>query len=82
MTAISGRGRVTGLTKRQVETLDFIRRFIAAHAYSPSYAEIAKGIGILNRSGAHRIVHELRDRGAIDFLDRRDRSIYVTEAAA
>lgn len=71
-----------GLTKRQAETLTFIAGFIRKKGYSPSYAEIAIGIGTAHKSEVHRIVHALRDRGAITFVEGAHRSIYVPGVAA
>jgi SOS-response transcriptional repressor LexA len=32
------------ITRRQRELYDFISRFVAEHAYSPSFEEIAEGL--------------------------------------
>jgi SOS-response transcriptional repressor LexA len=71
-----------GLTKRQSEALAFIRGFIEAKGYSPSTVEIMQGLGLASKSGVNRLVHGLRERGAVDFLDYRQRSIVLTERAA
>lgn len=71
-----------GLTKRQAEALAFIRGFIASRGYSPSSTEIMNGLGLSSKSGVNRLVHGLRERGAIDFLDYRQRSIVLTDKAA
>lgn len=70
-----------GLTQRQAETLKFIKAFIKTQGYSPSYAEIAEGIGVSARSSIHRLVRELKERGAITFIEHGKRSIYVREVA-
>ena len=72
-----------GLTKRQAEVLAFIRCFIAANGYSPSFREICAGaLDGKSTENAHRIVHALRDRGAITFLEGKRRSISVLDQVA
>jgi SOS-response transcriptional repressor LexA len=68
-----------GLTKRQSEALAFIRGFIEAKGYSPSGEEIRVALSLGSKSGVHRIVHGLRKRGAIDFLDSQQRSICIVQ---
>lgn len=71
-----------GLTKRQSEALAFIRGFIEAKGYSPSYREIAKGIDSPSPGEAFRLVHLLVDRGALVIGSGRSRSIALTAKAA
>ena len=71
-----------GLTMRQAETLRFIEAFIVEHGFSPSYVEIAAATGIKHRSGVHRIVYELRERGVVTLLPDRARSISLVSEAA
>lgn len=68
---------MTGLTQQQGAALTFIDRYIAANGCSPSYDEISSAVGLQARSGAHRLVHGLRDRGYVRFRNRRDRTIEV-----
>ena len=70
-----------GLTKRQSEALAFIRGFIEAKGYSPNYAEIAGALGYASKSKAHSIVHQLKERGAIELGANRARSIRIVEVA-
>lgn len=71
-----------GLTKRQSEALAFIRGFIEAKGYSPSYSEIATGIGAGSKGEVHRLVHQLKGRGAVTLGEGRGRSILPVEEAA
>src|SRR5687768_10101292 len=73
-----------GLTQRQSEALAFIAVFIAVQGYSPSYAEICGGLGLLPKSKAtaHAIVHQLADRGALIMGKGRAHSIALTRGAA
>ena len=64
-----------GLTPRQAECPEVIRSFIESNAYSPSFEEIRVALGLGQRSGVHRIVHLLVDRGWITMTASTDRSI-------
>jgi repressor LexA len=66
-----------GLTKRQAEALAFIGGFISANGYSPSYDEIATELAISSKSSVSRIMYELRERGAVDFIEGRPRSVHI-----
>lgn len=63
-------------TKEQKRALDTIRDLIAKSG-SPSYGEISAALGYTSRSATHRVIHELRHRGLIDFEDRRARTIRI-----
>ena len=58
--------------------MDFLIRYIAKHHISPSYDEIKDGLGLASKSGIHRLVMSLLDRGAIIQRASRARSIYPT----
>jgi len=71
------------LSRRQQDTLDFIRSYIRRTGESPSLAEIAQGTGIRTRSTAHRHVQALADSGYIEIIPGRKRAIrLIGEAAA
>jgi repressor LexA len=66
------------LTQRQKEALDFIDSYItAAGGVSPTFSEIRDAIGLSNKSGAHRIVASLVERGLIRRKRGRSRAIEV-----
>lgn len=69
----------SGLTKRQYECLSFIRLFISAKGYSPSYIEIRTKLGLKSNSGVARLCVSLKERGYITFLPSRSRSIMIVE---
>jgi SOS-response transcriptional repressor LexA len=59
---------VISLTERQQDALRFIIGFKEAHGHSPSYVEIANGIGLngdSSKSQIHRLISGLCERGAI-----------------
>lgn len=70
------------LSKRQQDTLTFIRSYFSRKGDSPSLAEIAKGTGIHSRSAVHRHVQALVDAGVIELVPGRKRGIRLTGDAA
>jgi repressor LexA len=52
-------------TRRQREVLDFITRHIESHGYRPSYAVIARRMGLNSRAGIGRIVRDLETQGLL-----------------
>ena len=67
------------LTRRQQQTLQFIRAYIARYAHAPSLAEIAAGLGVASVSLAHRYTQALADAGHINLLPGRKRGIEVPD---
>lgn len=65
-----------GLTKRQGETLDFIKRYTADHGgTSPSLREIAAGINVTGPGPVTRFLDGLEERGYITRIKYLARSI-------
>lgn len=52
-----------GLTPRQMKMLHFIKEFIAANGFSPTYQEIARGTGSASRGTTFKTVQQLIVRG-------------------
>jgi len=71
-----------GLTRKQSECLSFIENYIAKNGIPPSFDEMKDALGIRSKSGIHRLVHALKERGHIDFLNHRARSITVLSEVA
>lgn len=67
------------LTARQSEALAFIADFREMYGVSPSYRQIAKGLGLASPGRVHDIVNALEERAAIRRLANRHRSIEVIE---
>ena len=44
------------MTERQLDVLNFIKDFIKVKGFSPSYTDIAKGLGMSSKSNIHRPV--------------------------
>lgn len=75
----AGRGpiRVVGLTAHQKRVLEYLAWFIAKNGIAPTYDQIAAHLGLASKSGVHRVIHELEERGAIQRLPNRARSITI-----
>lgn len=67
----------TALTRKQRELLDFIRRYSEANRYSPSFDDMKDALNLRSKSGIHRLVTALVERGCIRRLEHRARSIEV-----
>jgi SOS-response transcriptional repressor LexA len=73
----SKEGKKTRPTKKQHETLDFIRHFIAEHGYSPSYREIMNGCNYTSVATVSLHVSNLIKRGHIVKRGKSARSLEV-----
>lgn len=54
-----------GLTARQADALDCIKRHIGQHGEAPVLTEIAAALGLKSKTSALRLVVGLEERGAI-----------------
>jgi DNA-binding MarR family transcriptional regulator len=73
-----------GLTHPQSKVLAFVAAFASDHGYSPTYAEIAEGIGLSAKTKGriHAIVSQLEERGFVRRLRQHSRSITIVRRAA
>ena len=62
-----------GLTKKQKELLDFLQE--QEGEVSPSFDEMREALGLASKSGIHRLVKGLEDRGYINRIPSRKRTI-------
>jgi repressor LexA len=65
------------ITRRQKEVLDFLSGFTARNGYSPSYEEIASGLGLNSLATVHKHVTNLQNKGLLQRAHNRSRSIDV-----
>ena len=63
------------LTRRQKQVYDFISGFVDAHGYSPSYEEIAEGLGLSSLATVHKHISNLEQKGLLRRDYNRSRSI-------
>ncbi len=65
------------ITRRQKEVIDFLSSFTARNGYSPSYEEIAAGLGLSSLATVHKHVTNLQTKGLLQRAHNRSRSIDV-----
>lgn len=66
------------LTKRQKQVLDFISDFVEKHGYSPSYEELASGLGLASLATVHKHILALETKHYLKRSYNQSRSIEVT----
>jgi len=64
-----------GLTKRQADAYEYIRRTLKEKRVSPTLQEIADALGYETKSAAHRLVDALVKRGYLIRFPRMSRSL-------
>ena len=69
------------LTKKQHELLQFISRHLGQHGVSPSFDEMKEALGLRSKSGIHRLITGLEERGFIRRLPHRARALEVIREA-
>jgi repressor LexA len=65
------------LTRKQYELLVFINRRLAESGVSPSFEEMKEALGLKSKSGIHRLISGLEERGFIKRLPHRARALEV-----
>ncbi|HOU93292.1 MAG TPA: transcriptional repressor LexA [Polyangiaceae bacterium] len=68
-----------GLTKRQLQTLDFIRHSIEARGYPPTLREIGEHMGIRSTNGVNDHLRALERKGYLRREDMKSRALRVVE---
>jgi len=65
------------LTIKQRELLNFLQDYEHKHQASPSFDEMRQAIGLASKSGIHRLIIGLEERGFIRRLANRARAIEI-----
>jgi len=65
------------LTIKQRELLNFLKDYEHKHQASPSFDEMRQAIGLASKSGIHRLISGLEERGFIRRLANRARAIEI-----
>ena len=65
------------LTKKQKNLLLFINKKIRSTGVSPSYEEMKNALGLKSKSGIHRLISALEERGFIKRLAHKARALEV-----
>lgn len=63
------------LTKKQEETLTFIKKYMVSHGFPPSVREICAGMGLSSPATAHTHLKELESKGFIRKQNSKFRTI-------
>ena len=64
-----------GLTKRQAQTLDFIRQSIEERGYPPTLREIGESMGIRSTNGVNDHLRALERKGYLSREDMKSRAL-------
>jgi repressor LexA len=67
------------LTRKQIELLDFIRARIEAEGVPPSFEEMKEALGLKSKSGIHRLITALEERGFIRRMAHRARALDIVK---
>ena len=67
------------LTKKQKELFDFLSKYISQNHISPSFEEMKEAVNLKSKSGIHRLITSLEQRGFIKRLKHRARAIDITK---
>ena len=67
-----------GLTQNQLQAYDIICRKYEKNKVPPSYQELMEEMGLRSKSGIHRIIQALKNRGYIEDIPNCARSMRPT----
>ena len=67
------------LTKKQKELFDFLKFYIANNEISPSFEEMKEAVNLKSKSGIHRLITSLEQRGFIKRLKHRARAMEIVQ---
>ncbi len=67
------------LTKKQLELLDFINKRMQRDGVPPSFDEMKEALDLRSKSGIHRLITALEERGFIRRLAHRARAIEIVK---
>ena len=68
------------LTPRQFELLRFVHSYVTRQGVSPSFDEMRDALNLRSKSGIHRLISALEERGYIRRLAHRARAIELLRA--
>jgi repressor LexA len=67
------------LTRKQIELLDFINKRMQRDGVPPSFDEMKDALDLRSKSGIHRLISALEERGFIRRLAHRARAIEIVK---
>ncbi len=68
------------LTKKQLELLIFLEKKITLSSIPPSFEEMKSALNLKSKSGIHRLISALEERGFLRRLPHRARSIEILKS--
>jgi repressor LexA len=71
-----------GITKTQLDLLDYIESHIGMWGFAPTIVEMKYAMDVKSTSNIHRMVRALEERGRIRRLPNRARAIEIIPQAA
>ena len=67
------------LTRKQKELFDFLNEYINENQISPTFEEMKNAVNLKSKSGIHRLITSLEQRGFIKRLKHRARAMEITK---
>jgi len=67
------------LTKKQKEVFVYLRDYISSNEISPSFEEMKNAVNLKSKSGIHRLITSLEQRGYIKRLKHKARAMEITK---
>ena len=68
------------LTKKQKELFDYLSDYIGKNNISPSFEEMKRAVNLKSKSGIHRLITSLEQRGFIKRLKHRARAMEIIKS--
>ena len=67
------------LTRKQKELFDYLTDYISKNSISPSFEEMKTAVNLKSKSGIHRLITSLEQRGFIKRLKHKARAMEITK---
>ena len=67
------------LTKKQKELFEYLGHYISKNGISPSFEEMKRAVNLKSKSGIHRLITSLEQRGFIKRLKHKARAMEITK---
>ena len=67
------------LTKKQKELFVYLRDYISSNDISPSFEEMKNAVNLKSKSGIHRLITSLEQRGYIKRIKHKARAMEITK---
>ncbi len=65
------------LTRKQKELFEFLKKYISKNEISPSFEEMKNAVNLKSKSGIHRLIISLEQRGFIKRLKHKARAMEI-----